>query len=153
MSRKIIRQENDPILRQVALPIDNDMKMRRMIENRLLQTLSKVTKSAGLAAPQIGVGKRVIAIKDVEEYIIMYNPQILWSSAIRINSNEQCLSFSERYILKRPVCLIYEFEDINGEKQKKFCFYKKARVIEHEVDHLDGLCIDRGRKIISHEER
>lgn len=149
MNEKMIRKGNDPILRKVALPIDNNIKTRYSIEDQLVKILKIVPKSAGLSAPQIGIGRRVVVIKTkAKVYTALYNPKIIWASPIQIDSNERCLSFSERYILKRSICLIYEFEDIKGRKKRKFCFYKRARVIEHEVDHLDGLCIDRGKKVL-----
>jgi len=103
----------------------------------------------GLAAPQVGVSKRLIVVglpthRDDENYplIAMINPTILSYSEETDIDEEGCLSLP--WILQkieRPIAIEAEWYDISGRKMKKKIVGFWARVVQHEVDHLDGILI------------
>jgi peptide deformylase len=103
----------------------------------------------GLAAPQVGKNIRLIVINTKEEKIIMVNPEILKRSILKEWKEEGCLSVPDIFGLvkrsKKITCLYY---DSAGIKKKIKGEGLLARVIQHEVDHLDGiLFIDKAKEI------
>lgn len=107
----------------------------------------------GLAAPQIGVNKRVIVIKVLTPKHgcgeIMVNPVIVHSSEIKSVLNEGCLSFPEKFVnVERPSIVTVRYWDINGHPKVGVFQDLAAKCIQHEVDHLNGkLMIDYEEKI------
>lgn len=143
-----IRYIGDPVLRKVAAPItefDEDLKKfaRDMIE------VMHVEDGIGLAAPQIGISKQIIAV-DASELVedeyprVFINPEILESSGEWV-VEEGCLSIpgvSEE--VKRPEKILLKFQDETGELFTEEFSGWLSRILQHEIDHLNGiLFIDR----------
>lgn len=103
----------------------------------------------GLAAPQIGTSKRIIIVglpiaRDDEQYPIMamINPIILSKSSEKDIDEEGCLSLPGiTGKVERSTSIEVEWMDLKGRKMKKKITGFGARVIQHEVDHLDGVLI------------
>ena len=94
----------------------------------------------GLAAPQIGINKRVITIDQEGEAYMMINPRITWKSKEECLFDEACLSVPDEHgEVSRPKEIRVKFQDRSG----KFKHWKlkdlPARVVQHEIDHLDGI--------------
>ena len=121
----------------------------KKIINDMCETLT-AAKGLGLAAPQIGISKSIIVV-DLSSTktplkMILINPKILKKYGKEEYFGEGCLSVPEIYEdVLRPTIIDIEFEDIEGKKQKLIELNGLlARVIQHEVDHLNGiLFIDR----------
>ena len=143
-----IRYIGDPVLRKVAAPItefDEDLKKfaRDMIE------VMHVEDGIGLAAPQIGISKQIIAV-DASELVedeyprVFINPEILESSGEWV-VEEGCLSIpgvSEE--VKRPEKILLKFQDETGELFTEEFSGWLSRILQHEIDHLNGiLFVDR----------
>ena len=99
----------------------------------------------GLAAPQIGILKRVIVVDvDGENLYKMVNPEITEFSGEELD-NEGCLSVPDiRGMVKRPQKLTVDYTDENGEEKTLVAEDLLARCVCHEIDHLDGvLFIDK----------
>ncbi len=94
----------------------------------------------GLSACQIGVNDRIILVKDNNRVLIMVNPEILEQNG-RQAGMEGCLSFPDTYkSIERPTQVKVKYQTILGNaKQQKYNGYT-ARIICHEVDHLNGIC-------------
>jgi peptide deformylase len=93
----------------------------------------------GLAAPQVGVSKRIIVIDVDGAPLVMINPEIIAQSDNQVVMNEGCLSIPETYIdLKRPESISVKFRDRKGKPHHECYAGLTARVIQHEIDHLDG---------------
>ena len=115
----------------------------------------------GLAAPQIGVSKKIciIHLAEVEKGkqakdILLINPKIVFESQVETLMIEGCLSFPEQfYEIWRPSNVHVEYQDENGNKKLLKAKDLIARVAQHEVDHLNGkLFINKGgRKIPASE--
>lgn len=125
-------------LQQKATPAE---KADRPIAEDLKDTLEAHSDTCvGLAANMIGVAKAIIAIRNGKDILIMYNPQLL-STASPYETEEGCLSLSG----KRP-CTRYEIIEVKYRdeqfrpKKKKFKAFT-AEIIQHEMDHLQGILI------------
>lgn len=94
----------------------------------------------GLAANQIGILKRVIVLIHNNEPISMINPEIIETSQESEISSEGCLSFPGEYIdIKRPKEVLVKFRDTKGRPRIERHYNLTARIIFHEIDHLEGI--------------
>lgn len=128
-----------------------DDEVRKFLDD-MLETMYH-DKGVGLAAPQVGVSKRIIVIDDkVGENgepgphpIYMVNPKIIKKSDDMILFNEGCLSVpGQSAEVERHRAVSVEYLDYNGKKQVLDAEEFLAVIIQHETDHLDGvLYIDR----------
>ena len=104
--------------------------------------------SVGLAAPQIGINKRIIIVnlnKETNEDLIIINPKIVSNTGKTKKSFESCLSVPKyKGIVKRKDKLELEYQDIKGNHKTLKASGFLSRVILHEIDHLNGiLFVDR----------
>ena len=139
-----VLQDNEEPLRKVSVPtlITEDVKdlVRDMKETML--SLNGI----GLAAPQVGVNLRVIVIqlmsagKLVGPVQEMINPVITQTSDDLVSYEEGCLSIPGEYIkLDRPRSIDIKFQTLSGKYKKWHLKGLEARIVLHEVDHLDGI--------------
>lgn len=127
-----------PVLRQHSAAVkvvDDDV--RRLVED-MLETMD-AAKGLGLAANQVGVARRV-AVVDVDgDRFAMIDPRIVESEG-RATAEEGCLSIPEIYAdVTRPDRVVIEALDADGNLYRKDATGLKARAIQHEIDHLDGI--------------
>jgi peptide deformylase len=143
-----VLQHPNPALKQVAAPVDPTAE-RDLRE--LCKTMARLMYEApgiGLAAPQIGVLKRVI-VYDLEEekpgVIALCNPQIVETSEELEVDDEGCLSLPGISVpIERPVRITCEALTLKGNPIRIEADGLHARLLQHEIDHLDGvLIIDR----------
>ena len=143
MAIRNVVQVGDDVLRQKCFPVEEfDEKLWKLLDD-MKETVKK-EEGAGLAAPQVGVLRR-LAVVDVDEgYFELINPVIV-SQKGEQSGWEGCLSVRGKSgIVSRPMKVMVVYQDRNGEKQtiKAKGFF--ARAICHELDHLDGvLYIDK----------
>jgi len=127
-----------PVLRQHSpeVPVVDDA-VRQLIED-MLETMD-AARGIGLAANQVGVAKRV-AVVDVDgDRFALVNPRIIESEG-RDVAEEGCLSIPDIYAdVTRPDRIVVEALDANGIPYRKETTGLKARAIQHEIDHLDGI--------------
>lgn len=138
----------NPLLREISQEIDLSVDYD-YIKQLVLDMKDTViaTNGVGIAAPQVGVLKRVILVKDPEtdNFFEMINPEITWTSFDKQYEYEGCLSVLDEQgkpIHKRVVRydrLNVKWEDLNGIKhEKRISNRLLSRIIQHEVDHLNG---------------
>lgn len=103
----------------------------------------------GLAAPQIGMKKRIIAVQEKDRISVYINPEVLKASRSMQENEEGCLSVPGVYgIVERPKRIRVRAIDRHGRKTEFNISGFPATVIQHEIDHLDGiLFIDKVKKI------
>lgn len=136
----------DPILKKRAEPLTQFGRAEQKLFHDMIETMH-VEDGVGLAAPQIGISKRVLiacpTIKKGEEYVIV-NPEILESSGRELGP-EGCLSLpGVRGEVARAKKIKLRYQDRTGEVITTDVKDFFARIIQHEMDHLDGiLLIDR----------
>ena len=137
-----IKKFNEPVLRKKAERVNKVDKKIKQLTVDIAQTM-KEGQGIGLAAPQVGVSKRVIVVQtDLEGRRILglINPKILKRSQETEVDKEGCLSFPGIFLeIKRVKEVEVEGLNINGKKIKLKANGLLARVFQHEIDHLDGI--------------
>lgn len=105
----------------------------------------------GIAAPQVGIGIRLIIVLGTEGPITVFNPSIAKKSLRGVDSEEGCLSVPKKYgTVKRRRALTIKGFNENGEKFTAQVGEMTAIIFQHEIDHLNGtLFIDKAKKIHS----
>jgi peptide deformylase len=142
MPRREIRLLGDPVLRQKAEPVGMvDDEIRLLIDD-MMETMY-FADGVGLAAPQVGVGRRVIVVDVREEDVAPFalvDPVIVESSREIDRSEEGCLSIPGlRELVDRPSDVVVEGLDRDGRPIRIAATGLLARALQHEVDHLDGI--------------
>ena len=98
-------------------------------------------RCAGLAANMIGISKRIIVIQTPLAPVVMFNPKIVSHSAESYEAEEGCLSLEGVRKTTRYNEIEVEFQDICFQRQKKTFSDLTAQIIQHEMDHLEGILI------------
>jgi len=140
-ARRELRVVGDPVLREKAHDVtrfDDELAelSRRMV--RIMQDAPGI----GLAAPQVGVVRRVIVYQVDEEPVTLVNPEIVWASDETEVLDEGCLSVPGVSVpVERPVAIRVRAQDLAGAHREYGADDLEARVIQHETDHLNGVLI------------
>lgn len=138
LSVKPIRLFGDPILRTPAQPVvDFDKELRQLVAD-LTETML-AAPGAGLAAPQIGVGLRVFAycVDGVIGHLV--NPSLALSEEQQ-DGEEGCLSFPGiQAEVERWIDITVSYQDLDGKEQVLTATEWLARIVQHELDHLEGV--------------
>ncbi len=147
MIQKIVSAD-DPVLRKKSKPVKKiDKRILKLVQD-LKDTLvaQKDPPGVGLAACQIGKNVRVFAMKDGDRVRGIINPQILRKSDNRQSTTdnrkilEGCLSIIDYYgPLNRPQKLTLKYLNEKGEKKTKIFKGFPAQIVQHEIDHLNGV--------------
>ena len=151
MSKKIlpIIINPNPILRKKSVEIKEiQAKQFQQLCLDMGKTMQK-KDGVGLAAPQIGKNIRLVVINTKDGHVCMINPKITKKSWIKEWSEEGCLSVPGIFgKVKRHKKINCKYIDKNSKEVKIIAHGLMARVIQHEVDHLDGvLFIDKAKGI------
>jgi peptide deformylase len=143
-----VRQYPDPVLRMRANEVEElDDSVRALVDR--MSRLMQEARGVGLAAPQIGILRRVLVYQTAEEAPVtaLVNPRLVESSDERETADEGCLSLGAASVVvpvERSVHVGIEATSPAGEPVRIDVDALQARVIQHELDHLDGvLTIDR----------
>jgi peptide deformylase len=138
-----VRKLGDPVLRATALPVERfDETLRAEIER--MGALMHDALGIGLAATQLGVLHRVLVYRAFPEepVVALVNPQLVWSSDELELGQEGCLSLPGVHVeVERPVHVRVQAQNGEGEHLEVEAEGLVARVIQHEIDHLDGVLI------------
>lgn len=134
--RKILTQE-EPTLHKKCRPVTSFDKKLHVLLDDMIETLYDAN-GVGLAAPQVGILRRVVVIDTGEEILELINPEILETSGEQ-DGMEGCLSIPDEYwMVKRPEHVKAKAQDRSGEWYEIEADELIARCICHECDHLDG---------------
>lgn len=134
--RKILTQE-EPTLHKKSRPVTSFDKKLHVLLDDMIETLYEAN-GVGLAAPQVGILRRVVVIDTGEEILELINPEILGTSGEQ-DGMEGCLSIPNEYwMVKRPNHVKAKAQDRNGEWYEIEADELIARCICHECDHLEG---------------
>ncbi len=163
-----IVEKNNAVLRKKAKEVSNPLSLEvKNTIKKMAKALFNEPDGIGLAAPQIDVSLRIFLItndvyspKEIEKrneiknrsqigYTAFLNPIVKKTSGKKNNDTEGCLSVRGIYgNVARPEKIIIEYLDENGEKHSRGASNLLARVIQHEMDHLNGiLFIDKAKDI------
>jgi len=139
-----IRQYGDTVLRMKAREVDSfDEDLERLVER--MTALMHEANGVGLAATQVGVLRRLFVFLDEGEDRVLVNPTITKRSKETDVDDEGCLSLREVLVpIERATSVTIEGLDAKGEPVRLELELPSSRVVQHELDHLDGvLIIDR----------
>ena len=153
MAVRTVRQLGDPVLREKCEEVKDASasEIRALVED-LSDTLAYWRKTTGygrgIAAPQIGVSRRVIFLRlPGEDPWPLVNPQIIAQSDERIVVWDACLSFLSIFMqVERHRDITVRYQDLQGKTHalRASELRNLSELLQHEIDHLDGiLCIDR----------
>jgi peptide deformylase len=137
-----IRQYGDPVLRMKANEVETfDGDLGRLVER--MKALMREANGVGLAANQVGVLQRVLVIQPPEEEpVALVNATLVKTSKELETDDEGCLSLQGVTVpVERSAGVIVEAQDENGEQVTLKLEGLGARVLQHELDHLDGVLI------------
>ncbi|MBA3443670.1 MAG: peptide deformylase [Gemmatimonadales bacterium] len=127
-----------PALRQHSAEVKSiDDEIRRLVGD-LFETMD-AAKGVGLAANQVGITRRVAVVDAEGDRFAMIDPVIVETEG-RATAEEGCLSIPDIYgDVTRPERVVMEALDVDGVRYRKEATGLKARAIQHELDHLDGI--------------
>ena len=127
-----------PVLRQRSIEVGTvDDEVRRLVDD-MYETMD-AARGIGLAANQVGVARRVAVVDADGDRFEMIDPVIVESEG-RDSAEEGCLSIPDIYgDVGRPERIVLEATDRHGNRYRKEATGLKARAIQHEIDHLDGI--------------
>jgi peptide deformylase len=145
--------EPNPLLHLVSQPVEEvDHRIRKLLDD-MLETMY-ACQGIGLAAPQIGVLKRLVVIdlgnsegpaqrsQKHPSPLKMINPSISWSSEVSQSFSEGCLSVPEHYVdIERPAQVRLSFLDDQGTPRELLATGLLAICVQHEIDHLNGITL------------
>lgn len=138
MALRRILKKNEDTLRKISRPVENiDGRINKLIDD-MIETLADA-QGAGLAAPQVGILRRIVVIDVGEGPIVMINPEITYREGVQ-ESLEGCLSIPGEWgITRRPMKVRASYTDRKGKRREIEGEELLAKAICHELDHLDGI--------------
>lgn len=152
MASRLIRKVGEDVLRKKARPVDQiDNKILVLLDD-MVETM-RAANGVGLAAPQVGVLKRIVVIDAGEGLLELINPEIVATEGAVIDV-EGCLSIPGKMgEVERPAKVTVKYTDRTGKEVTATGEGLLARAFCHELDHLDGvLYIDKAKRMIDPDE-
>ena len=133
-----------PILRRGGKPITEFGEELRTLADRMIEAMY-VEGGGGLAAPQVGIEQKLLVLNpsgskdDRSGELVICNPKIVRKKKKEFGE-EGCLSFPDiQADVERAVEITVVYQDINGDEQSLKCDGWLARIVQHEIDHLEGV--------------
>lgn len=127
------------LLSRKSLPADkNDMQT---VQDMVETIAAHSHECVGMAANMIGVLKRIIVFEENGKYVVMINPTLTWASRETYAADEGCLSHEGTRSVTRHSMIEVEFLDLRMKKCKKKYGGFTAEIIQHELDHLEGILV------------
>ena len=155
-----VRTLGDPVLRESARPVETFDSELAALSRRMIAVM-RDAPGIGLAATQLGVVKRMIVYEVDDDPVTLVNPRIVGASDDTEVLDEGCLSLPGVTVpVERPTLVRVRARDLRGRPLEYDAEDLEARVIQHEIDHLDGVLIlertsreERGRVLRELRER
>ena len=144
MNLSHIRKLGDPILRETAMPLKYEEvnELMPVIEEMftlVIEFREKYGRGRAIAAPQVGLSKRIICINTDRRYVLI-NPQISWKGKDMIEIWDDCMSFPNLFVkVMRHKKIKLTFLDTEWQMHEWTLTDDMAELIQHEYDHLDGI--------------
>ncbi len=136
--RDVVRGEDNEELRKISREVKDITPHILTLLDDMKETL-EIEDGGGLAAPQVGVLRRIAVVSFEDKYFELINPKILEESG-EVSGEEGCLSVPEVWgLVPRPTNIKASYTDRNGEKHEIEASGMLARIFCHEIDHLDGV--------------
>ena len=132
----------DPRLKKPCDPVTEITAEVKQLAEDMLETMYDAP-GIGLAAPQVGVTKRLLVMDCIKEGppepMVLINPVLLWSSEDLSTYDEGCLSIPDQYAeVKRPASVTVRWTGLDGAEDERTFDGLWATCVQHEMDHLEG---------------
>ncbi len=153
MALRTIRKDDDPILRKRSREITKFDERLKALADDMIETMIDAD-GLGIAAPQVGILKRIIIIDDCngEGAGVYVNPEILSAEGEQYEV-EGCLSFPGIFgRVKRPAKVKVKYQDLDGKEHHLTAEETCARAFSHEIDHLNGVVFLDKAELLTAEE-
>lgn len=137
-----IKTLGDKALKRKSKRVDKiDDSIRNICASMISTMIQK--NGVGLAANQVGILKRIIIILDNGNPKVLINPEIIEYSDEMCSLQEGCLSIPETFLdIERPKSVKIKYRNLKGKPCYEHYDGISARIIQHEIDHLDGITMD-----------
>lgn len=133
---------------------DVDISEMRELHGKLMLSMAKLgDRALGLSAVQIGIHKRAFAVTLGKRTIVMFNPIVMYHSTSVSSGREKCLSVAHPYLVKRYDTIKVRYFDAKAGEHEDIFEGPYARLVQHEMDHLDGVIISDIGKFIAEEKK
>ena len=137
----IVIGPDNPILRKKTKPVSKVTKELRKLIKDMIDTMHEAN-GVGLASPQVARTERICIAVMGGKVTPLINPKITGRSKETAVDQEGCLSLPNVWLdITRPVGITVTYLDVKGKKQQRKLLKFDARVVQHEVDHLEGVLI------------
>lgn len=138
--------EEQEILTRFSKSINPKDKFTKILAGRMLEAvIDPNNKGVGIAAPQVGVNRRMVLVqrfdKEDKPFEVFINPEILWQSELMQKGPEGDLSFEERGEVMRHYAVQIRYYNMEGEEITEILEGFTAVIFQHERDHLDGILL------------
>ena len=134
-----------PTLKTAAAPVAEVTDALRALAADMLETMYQAP-GIGLAANQVGRLERLLVMdcerdpKAPRKSLVLFNPEIIWSSEEESSHEEGCLSIPQQHAnVVRPTQVKVAYLDTQGQAQERLFDALEATCVQHEIDHLDGI--------------
>ncbi|MDD5092589.1 MAG: peptide deformylase [Candidatus Wallbacteria bacterium] len=137
-----IKVYGNPTLRLKAQLVEVNSETVKLAEEMV--GMMYTSNGVGLAAPQVGVSARIIVLDPQLKTgpLILFNPEIYWADNDIEACEEGCLSFPGMTLeIDRPSSIRYCYLDKEGKRRERDASGYEARIVQHELDHLEGVLI------------
>lgn len=144
---KILQHPNDILIKK-AEPVKKVTPELQQLAKDMVKVM-RDNDGAGIAAPQIGESIRLIIVDYQGIPMAMFNPKIIKKSSANAYHEEGCLSFGlgkEKYSVKRAQEVHVKYRDINNKMQFRIFNGFTSAIVQHEVDHLEGILFTEREK-------
>lgn len=146
---QLSHQTDSLVLKSVSKPIQPNHKLTHLLAERMLKSVQDPNRrGVGIAAPQVGINRRLILVQRFDKadkpFEVFINPEITWASALMQKGSEGDLSFEDRGLIYRHYAIGIRYQNLEGETMEEILEGFTAVIFQHERDHLDGtLLTDR----------
>jgi peptide deformylase len=133
------------VLKSVSVEVNaSDPELSHLISLMYRTVTDSLSRGVGIAAPQIGINKRVILVqrldKEEKPFEAYLNPKIIQFSKLMALRSEGCLSIDDcRAEVERSYAILISYITVSGEERIEMVEDFTARIFQHEIDHLDGI--------------
>ncbi|OHA66596.1 MAG: peptide deformylase [Candidatus Wildermuthbacteria bacterium RIFCSPHIGHO2_02_FULL_47_12] len=137
---KIVKYPS-PILKKKSEEVSRNDQTLRSLAPQMVETMRK-NQGIGLAAPQIGISKKIIVVTEGKEAHVFLNPRIVKQSKEKEQDEEGCLSLPGLFVkILRSKQVEVVAETLDGEEIRLVAQGLGARIFQHEIDHIEGKLI------------
>lgn len=152
MAVRNIRRQDNPLLRARSEPVSRFSSTLEALIEDMIETMQEA-EGIGLAAPQVGISKRVIVVQNDDHVCELINPEIVQRDGEEVGI-EGCLSLPGLYgEVNRAASVKVKGQNRRGDEIELAAEGLLSRALQHEIDHLEGiLFIDRAQRLLTAEE-